>query len=91
MYLVKFEEYRAFTAWYRSVQHVLVAAPRAKIFVRTVAYWSGSGGVRRPTVKKLLYPLLSFMQEAHGSKRLYIQSVNISAVKRWYTMQKKIR
>jgi len=63
MYLVKFEEYRAFTAWYMSVQHVLVAAPGAKISVQTVAYWSGSGGVRRPTVKNVLYPLLSFMQE----------------------------
>jgi len=63
MYLVKFEEYRAFTAWYMSVQHVLVAAPGAKISVRTVAYWSGSGGVRRPTVKNVLYPVLSFMQE----------------------------
>jgi len=59
MYLVKFEEYRAFTAWYMSVQHVLVAAPGAKISVQTVAYWSGSGGVRRPTVKNVLY----FMQE----------------------------
>ena len=57
MYLVKFEEYRAFTAWYMSVQHVLVAAPGAKI------YWSGSGGVRCPTVKNVLYPVLSFMQE----------------------------
>ena len=63
MYLVKFEEYRAFTAWYMSVQHVLVAAPGAKISVQTVAYWSGSGGVRRPTVKNVLYPVLSFMQE----------------------------
>ena len=63
MYLVKFEEYRAFTAWYMSVQHVLVAAPGAKISVRTVTYWSGSGGVRRPTVKNVLYPVLSFMQE----------------------------
>jgi hypothetical protein len=48
-------------------------------------------GCHTPNGQKGVVPPAQLYAGAHGSKRLYIQSVNISAVQRRYTMQKKLK
>jgi len=71
-------------------QRVLVAAlGGAKISVRAVREWSGSGGVRCSQGQKGADGGYNFMQEHMTQRPLYVQSVNVGTVQRKYTKPKK--